>query len=145
MNDTVILERTVRLANVEMKTVALQWRRTRAVEPEDAYFHLRWWADLQFFILSLYRLRTSVRIAHNVSDTKIRHSISEAINEFDKALPNLKTLRDIGEHQNEYAVDNPKRHVKTVDRKQLEVGSWNGTEYEWLGVRLRAYPKINLL
>ena len=34
------------------------------------------------------------------------------------------------------AVDSPKRHVKTVDSKQIEVGSWNGTEYEWLGVRL---------
>jgi hypothetical protein len=129
MNDAVILDRAVRLANVQMKTVALQRRRIRAVEPEDVYFALRWWADMQFFILSLNRLGTCANIACNVSDTKIRQSVLRAINKFYKALPKLKMLRDIGEHHNEYAVDNPKRPVKTVDRKQLEVVSWDGTVY----------------
>jgi hypothetical protein len=67
--------------------------------------------------------------ACNVSDNKIRDSIDRAIKEFDKALTDLKTLRDIGEHHDVYAVDYPKSFVKKVDRKQLEVGSWDGTEY----------------
>lgn len=136
MNDAVILERSKRLANHAMWTVALQYRRIRNNEPEDSKFMLRWWADLQFFILSLYRLRTAVKIALNVSDTKISTTIAAAIEQFDKAIPDLKKLRDIGEHIDAYAVDNPKRHRPEVDRRQLEVGSWNGTVYEWLGVKL---------
>lgn len=136
MNDAVILERAIRLANIEMKTVALQWRRVKTKEPEDETFIFRWWADLQFFILSLWRLRRTVKIALNVSDTNISDSIGVGIKEFDKAVPDLKKLRDVAEHIDEYAVDNPKRHVPSVDRKQLEVGSWNGTIYEWLEVKL---------
>lgn len=143
MNDAVIVERTVRLANIEMKTVALQLRRIRGKEPEDHDFIFRRWADLQFFIISLYRLRTTATVGYNVSNTKIRYSIIGAVKEFDRAVPELKKLRNIGEHQNEYAVDSPKRKVKTVDRKQLEVGSWNDTEYNWLGVTLNIDEAYN--
>jgi hypothetical protein len=143
MNDAVIVARTVRLANIEMKTVALQLRRIRGKEPEDHDFVFRRWADLQFFIISLYRLRTTATIGYNVSDAKIRYSIIGAVKEFDKALPDLKKLRNIGEHQNEYAVDSPKRKVKTVDRKQLEVGSGSDTEYNWLGVILNIDEAYN--
>lgn len=143
MNDAVIVERTVRLANIEMKMVALQLRRIRGKEPEDDDFIFRRWADLQFFIISLYRLRTTATVGYNVSDTKIRYSIIGVVKEFDRAVPELKKLRNIVEHQNEYAVDSPKRKVKTVDRKQLEVGSWNDTEYNWLGVTLNIDEAYN--
>ncbi len=136
MDDAVTLERSIRLANHAMWTVMLQWRRIGTKEPEDNRFVFRWWADLQFFILSLNRLRTSVKIALNVSDPKISASIAAAIEEFDKAIPDLKKLRDIGEHIDAYSVDDPKRHKLDIDRKQLEVGSWNGAVYEWLGVKL---------
>ena len=134
MSDAVIIERAHSLANHAMWTVALQYRRIRATEPEDGKFLFRWWADLQFLILALYRLRTTVKIARNIPS--ISNSIDAALAKFDKALPDLKKLRDIGEHMEEYAVDNPKRHVPSVDRKQLQVGSWDGTVYEWLGVKL---------
>jgi hypothetical protein len=137
MNDAVILERSKRLANHAIWTVMLQWRRIRSSEPEDSEFMLRWWADLQFFIVSLYRLLTAVKIALNVSDSKISSSIKDGIREFDKAIPDLKKLRDIGEHIDAYAIDDPKRHKLEVGRKQLEVGSWDGTTYEWLGVKLK--------
>jgi hypothetical protein len=101
MDDAVILERAVRLANIEMKTVALQLRRIRGVEPEDDDFVFRRLADIRFFIISLNRLRTTATIGYNVSHTKIRCSIIKAVGEFDKALPGLKKLRNIGEHQNE--------------------------------------------
>jgi hypothetical protein len=44
-------------------------------------------------------------------------------------------MRNIGEHADEYAVDSPKRHVKTLGRKQLEVGSWDGQTFKWGSVR----------
>jgi hypothetical protein len=59
-------------------------------------------------------IRTSAKIACDVSDTKIRDFIRGAIKEFDRALPELKMLRDIGEHHDVYAVDDPKRFVKKL-------------------------------
>ena len=134
MDNKVILERACSLANEYMFTVALQCRRIRTAEPEDKVFVMRRWIDLQFLILALYRLRTAVKIA--VKIPTISKEMRTALNRFDKAIPDLKKLRDIGEHIDEYAVDHPRRHVPSVDRKQLQVGSWDGTVYEWLGVRL---------
>ncbi len=45
-------------------------------------------------------------------------------------------MRDIGEHVEDYAVDDTKRHVKTISRGQLHVGSWDGTVFQWLGYTL---------
>jgi hypothetical protein len=47
-------------------TVALQRRRLRSTEPEDKDFILHWFADLQFLIVSLRRLRRSAAIAAHV-------------------------------------------------------------------------------
>ena len=41
-------------------------------------------------------------------------------------------MRNVGEHADSYAVDNPMRHVKTIDRQQLEVGEWDGATFRWL-------------
>jgi hypothetical protein len=92
----------------------MQLRRIRGVEPEDDDFVFRRLADIRFFIISLNRLRTTATIGYNVPDTKIQCSIIEAVEEFDKALPELKKLRNIGEHQNGYAVDSPDRRVKLL-------------------------------
>jgi hypothetical protein len=97
-----------------MKTVALQLRRIRGLEPEDDDFVFRRLVDIRFFIIGLNRLRTTATIGYNVSDTKILCSIIGTIKEFDKALPGLKKLWNIGEHQNEYADDNPDRRAKLL-------------------------------
>ena len=101
MTDIVILEKAVRLSNIEMKTLALQLRRFKTVEPEDAHFPSRPVTDLHFFILTLYRLRTAANISTKISDTNIRNSLYRAIDEYNKALPRLGDLRNIQEHQNE--------------------------------------------
>lgn len=59
--------------------------------------------------------------------------MNSAIAEFDRRLPSLLKFRNVGEHFDEYAADDPKRHRKEVDRRQLEVGHWNGAEFTWLG------------
>jgi hypothetical protein len=70
MDDAVILMRAIRLANIGMKTVALQLRRTRGVKPEDDDFVFRRLVDIRFYIISLNRLRTTSTIGYNVSNTK---------------------------------------------------------------------------
>jgi hypothetical protein len=116
------------LANIELHAVALQHRRLRSKEAEDEHFVMRWWVDLQFLIVSLRRFRRAVTIAIGDGD----NNLQAALGSFDAALPSLKTMRDIGEHLDAYAVDSPQRHDRTIDRRQLEVGDWDGRKFRWL-------------
>ncbi|MBO6586399.1 MAG: hypothetical protein JJ953_09870 [Gracilimonas sp.] len=130
-NDLLVqLKRAKSLANVQLFTIELQIRRLRDFEPEDEKFVLRWWSDLQFLILSLTGLRRAASIANS------NHKVAQAINEFDNNLSGLKEMRDVTQHVDEYAVDKSGRHNKDINRKMLEVGSWNDPIYEWLGKEL---------
>jgi hypothetical protein len=126
------LERCSRLVAVELQAVALQRRRLRRSEPEDDNedFELRWWIDLQFFIVALARLRRALRVLNGTPN--MSNALQAAVASFDARTLSLHTMRNIGEHANEYAIDSPKRHVKTLDRKQLEMGSWDGKTFKWL-------------
>jgi len=53
-------------------------------------------------------------------------------------------MRNIAEHADDYAIDSPKRHVKTVDRRQLEVGQWDGTTFRWLQEADGAPHQLNI-
>jgi hypothetical protein len=59
-----------------------------------------------------------------------------ALAEFDAALPGLATMRNVGEHFDDYALYSPKRHHRNVTRGQLQVGSFDGTVFTWLGRQL---------
>ncbi|MFZ3265625.1 MAG: hypothetical protein WA172_16585 [Terriglobales bacterium] len=59
-----------------------------------------------------------------------------AVAEFDKSLPGLSKMRNVGEHVDAYAVNDPKRHDASVDSGQLQVGFFDGTVYTWLGESL---------
>ncbi len=130
-SEAAILERMLSLCNEACFTVALQRRRLRTVEPEDAKFVFRWWADLQFLIVALRRLRRSAALGVRIPSVSER--VTRAIDAFDKMLPDLAKMRNIGEHVDDYAVDAPKRRYADVDRKQLQVGTWDGTVYRWIG------------
>lgn len=132
-SDAVTMERARSLANEAMFTVALQRRRVRSNEPEDDVFVMRSWADLQFFIVALRRLRRAAELAGLV--TWAKDSLALALRNFDHALPQLSVMRNVGEHIDDYAVDSSKRRHKDVDRCSLQVGSWDGT-YQWLGKSL---------
>jgi hypothetical protein len=45
-------------------------------------------------------------------------------------------MRNVGEHVESYAVDSISRHDKSISRSHLQVGSWDGTVYIWLGESL---------
>jgi hypothetical protein len=129
-----IYERARRLANIAVWTVQIQRRRLSTDEPEDGEFIFRRWADFQFFIIALTRLRRAAALAAKVP--ALASDIQKAIHEFDAAVPALKNMRDVAEHFDDYALD--KGRTKSVRRAQLEVGSFNNTELEWLGYRLNA-------
>lgn len=130
----VTLERACSLANEAILTIELQRRRLRSNEPEDCSFVFRWWADLQFLIVALRRLRRTSELASSVPSAKAE--MNDAIKRFDESLPMLLTMRNVGEHVDDYALDSSRRRHKQVDRKMLQVGTWDGTTYTWLGETL---------
>lgn len=125
-------ERARRLANLAMWTVSLQSRRLKTSEPEDEEFIFRRWSDFHFLIVALTRLRRAATLATKIQ--RIESNIKDALKEFDLELPNLKTMRDVAEHIDDYAVDSGIN--KDISRKSLEVSKYNSTKFEQLGFQL---------
>lgn len=98
-----MIERAHSLANEAVHMVALQHRRLQSNEPEDETFIFRRWADFQFLIVSLRRLRLTALLAARSEAN--RAAIESAISEFDEALPDLRKMRNVGEHLDEYAIE----------------------------------------
>ncbi len=72
-------ERARRLANVAVWSVELQCRRLQSVEPEDATFVLRKWADFDFLVVALTRLRRAAQLAASIPElnaTSVERSLS---------------------------------------------------------------------
>lgn len=119
-------------SNEAMYMVAIQCRRIRSSEPEGRHFVLRWWADLQFLIVALWRLRSAAVLA--LQSEPGNSSLRGAIVSFDTALPDLRRMRNVGEHVGDYAMENGRD--RTVQKKQLQVGSFDGRSFFWLDAEL---------
>lgn len=118
------------MVDFEMGAAKLQRRRLQSAEPADEAFMLRYWADLQFLVVSLSRFRHAAAL---IEQSKYATAdIVSALAAFDAATPSLRTMRNIGEHAHDYAVNSASRHDPTIDSAQLEVGSWDGRMYGWL-------------
>jgi hypothetical protein len=140
-SDAAIVEWAHSLANEAIHMVALQRRRLQSEEPEDETFVFRRWADFQFFIVSLRRLRQAAHLAARPKAS--RAAIESAISEFDAAMPDrekkrnvIQKMRNVGEHIDEYAVE--RGRDRSVGRRTLQVGTFDATTLEWLGERLDA-------
>lgn len=130
LSAAVVRERAASLASEAMHAVALQVRRLASEESEDSTFALRWWADLQFLVVALRRLRRAADLGEKADNQT--GSVRAAIADFDAELPTLAVMRNVGEHVDDYALDSPKRRHKAIDRRQLQVGTWDGRSYRWL-------------
>lgn len=124
-----IVERAFSLANEAMFTVELQVRRLHSTEPEDDVFIFRPWADFRFLIVALVSLQNAARTFRKANGV----SVDKALDAFDAALPNLRKLRDVAEHIDEYAVDSSKRFHKEIERRSIAVGGWDGRVFSWFG------------
>lgn len=133
-SEAVILERSKSFCNEACFTIALQCRRLRTTEPEDEVFIFRWYADLQFLIMALRRLRRAAGLAARVP--QVSDSLKIAIKEFDNQLPNLAKMRNVGEHIDDYVTNNKQNRHKDIQRHVLQCSSWDGTVFTWLGVDL---------
>lgn len=133
-SDAATAERARSFADEAVHMVALQRRRLQSNEPEDETFIFRRWADFQFLIIGLRRLRLAALLAARPETN--RAVIEKAISEFDEALPDLPTMRNVGEHIDEYAIE--KGRDRNVDRRALQAGSFGKVTLDWLGGRLDA-------
>ena len=133
-SDEATITRAASLANEAVFAVALQCRRLRSSEPEDALFVMRWWADVQLLVVMLRRLRRTAELAIKVP--RAQSDIQQALSEFDRRLPALRTMRNVGEHIDAYALDRGRN--ASISRRGLQVGSWDGTTLSWLGNSLNA-------
>ncbi len=106
-------------------------------------FIFRRWADFDFLIVCLTRLRRAAKLAEGIPE--IRSELTVALQEFDKALPHLKRMRDVSEHIDDYAIDRGRE--SSISRKQLEVSTVSNDDssstIEWLGVQLNSLEALN--
>ncbi|MCC7363543.1 MAG: hypothetical protein IT303_04155 [Dehalococcoidia bacterium] len=124
-SDGATLERAWLMATEAMYAVALQRRRMSTTEPEDSEFVMRWWWDCQCLVSALWHLRMSAELAASVTP-----SLSRSVTDFDSAIPDLRTLRNVQEHLDEYAVENGRN--PRIHRSMLHSGSFDGTTW-WFG------------
>jgi hypothetical protein len=132
-SDSVTYERARRFANIACWVVALQCRRISSDEPEDSSFLLRRWADFDFLVVALTRLRRAAALAAKVPE--IKTAIEAAIKSFDEALPDLKDMRNVAEHFDDYAVDEGRKTA--IRRQSLEVVVFGKQKIEWLDFSLQ--------
>lgn len=126
-------DRAVRLASESMRAILMQIRRVQGEEPEDAEWLLRVGMDYQFLVVALWRLRMAASMVRPYAA-----AVDDALTSFDQALPDLKRMRDVAQHIDEYAVDGPGRRHKRTDgsrlgRRSLEVEVLGNDRYHWLG------------
>ncbi len=125
-----ILYRAMIRANRAMFTIQMQVRRIGSSEPEDSSFLGRRIADFEFLVVAATRLRRAGNLAKKAKETN--GTIANALSAFDNALPELKKLRDIAEHIDEYSVDDG--WDKSIERQYLEnfAVTNGGKTFTWL-------------
>jgi hypothetical protein len=94
-------------------------------------FRLSYFWDFQFFIIAVYRIRNTIKLALKIKNKKIVDSLRTTMNIFDIKLPWIEKLRNASEHFDDYAIDEGRE--KTVRRGQLEVCQVENGTFYWLG------------
>lgn len=133
-SDGTILDRALTFAMEGLRAADVQLKRAREESSSEPGGAFQWWIDLQFFIVALRRLRRAAELATRVP--RQREAIRAAIAAFDEDLPDLRLLRDVGEHIDAYALG--AGYEKSVRWRQLQVGGWDGKTFQWLGIDLDA-------
>ncbi|QQG97139.1 hypothetical protein HBE99_10095 [Mycobacteroides chelonae] len=132
-----VLQRAARLGNDAMMAIRIQLDRIAAgpsQHGEDGYWGV--FIDVDFLITALWRMRQAGVLAKS----RIGRWWAP-LDAFDRALPDLKLMRDVSQHISEYGIDGDGRKAinprtgKPVGRRALEVKSLGDT-FGWLGGEL---------
>ena len=130
-----ILARAAQLANEAVVAVDMQLGRIRSglrSRDPDAFWSVL--IDIEFFIATLWKLRLAGNLAHSV----MGHSWT-ALRDFDRAVPDLKLMRDVTQHVDEYGRDGDRRRHSSpttqqrIGRRSLHTMSCREQSVHWLG------------
>ena len=94
----------------------------------------QWWIDMQFFVVSLQRLRTAAQLMSRVAPYK--EDVLAALRQFNEDVPDIAFLRNVGEHIDDYSLD--QGMDPSVEPPSQAVGKYDGTTYHWLDRELDA-------
>ena len=86
------------MSSLAMWSIKLQMQRLNSIEPELTEYQIQNLVDLHFMVTALTRLRKIAEMLSGLID------ISTELREFDKKLPDLKNIRNILEHIDEYRI-----------------------------------------
>ncbi|ESZ99708.1 hypothetical protein ThrDRAFT_02702 [Frankia casuarinae] len=131
-----VLNRAVRLASNSLYVIDIQIRRIAGDEPEDEDYLFRVWADIDFLIITLWKIRTVTLAAARRLPSDL--ALTDAIAEFDRSVPHLKLMRDVGQHLEDYMINAASRRHRRpgteykISRRQLEVAAWSQNDFRWL-------------
>jgi hypothetical protein len=134
VRDIGLLDRSRSYANLAVWTISLQIRRISQDTPEDEDFIFRRWADYQFLIVALRRLRRAVEISLKVG--AVSEEVGKALKLFDERTSFTKIFRDVEEHIDNYVLNHDKKHHKNIEAGQLQVAAIGYDKLEWLGYEL---------
>lgn len=132
-----VLQQAARLGNDAMMAIRMQLDRIEAGPSqlgEDGYWAV--FIDVDFLIAALWRMRQAGMLAKS----RIGRWWTP-LDAFDRALPDLRLMRDVSQHIAEYGIDGDGRKAinprtrKPLGRRALEVKSLGDT-FGWLGGEL---------
>jgi len=123
-----IIEDAKNMANIAVWSVELQLKRLMSGKHEIEEFVMQPVVDFHFLIVALTRLRQAASLMSAVSD------LSKAISDFDASLPNLRTVRNILEHIDEYRVGEGKN--KSVPSSSFQTIEFNDQNITWVGYEI---------
>ncbi len=116
-------------ANVAVWAIQLQINRLRSKDNEIPGFALQSVVDFHFLVTALTRLRKMANLVSKYSN------ISEAIKEFDETLPDLKKIRNVLEHIDEYRLGEGRN--KDVSVNALRTMSLDLDRIQWLDYEIK--------
>ena len=116
------------LANIAVWSVELQIHRLKAEETEIPDFVMQPVVDFHFLVIALTRLRKAAELAAKTTD------ISAALKEFDETLPDLKKIRNVLEHIDEYRLGEGRN--KNVKANELQTVILNHDQIFWSGYEI---------
>jgi hypothetical protein len=124
-------------ANIAVWAIKLQLQRLNSKENEIPDFVLQPIVDFHFLVTALTRLRKMAELVSKYSD------ISEGIKKFDEALPDLKNIRNVLEHLDEYRMG--KGRNKSVSVNGLRTIMVDPNRIHWLDYEINGNEALGRL
>lgn len=131
-------------SHVGVRTQIARLRESHAADQQNSGVEL---TDVFGLILALFRLRLAAQLTARIGDSGTR--IEPELKKFDAEIPDVKKLRNVAMHFDEYAlgtlnrrnkIGDPPRYVSTEDLWEVITDDQSAT---WLGVRLN-YSEVDL-